>query len=255
MSEQVEITRRGAVCELRLNRPDKRNALTLQMYGALAEALGAAESDPAVRVVMLSGAGACFTAGNDLKDFLAGPAFDDPAHPTVRFVHALPAFSKPLICAVHGPTVGIGVTMLLHCDLVIAAERSTRLMLPFVQLGLVPEAASTLLLPRLIGPQRAAALVMLGEPLDAHTAQAYGLVNRVVDDESLMEEAGSVADALAEQPPEALARTKRLLRLDPTGEIRARMDVELAEFAACLAGEEFACAARAFFDKPRRGPR
>ena len=254
MSEQVEITRRGAVCELRLNRPDKRNALTLQMYGALHEALLEAEQDPAVRVVLFSGAGACFTAGNDLKDFLAGPAFDDPRHPTVRFVEALPVFSKPLVCAVHGPTVGIGVTMLLHCDLVLAAERSTRLMLPFVQLGLVPEAASTLLLPRRVGPQRAAELLLLGEPLDARTAHAYGLVNRVVDDAGLMEEDRSVADALAERPPEALRRTKRLLRLDPAGEVRERMQVEVKEFSACLKGEEFAAAARAFFDKPRRGP-
>ncbi len=251
MGEQVEVAVRGAVCELRLNRPDKRNALTLQMYDALAAALGTAEGDPAVRVVLLSGAGACFTAGNDLKDFLDGPSFDDPTHPTVRFVHALPAFSKPLVCAVHGPTVGIGVTLLLHCDLVLAAERSTRLVLPFVQLGLVPEAASTLLLPRLVGPQRAAELLLLGEPLDAHTAHSFGLVNRVVDDESLMEEARSVADALAEKPPEALRRTKRLLRLDSRGEIRERMQAEVAEFTACLAGEEFAASARAFFDKRR----
>ena len=253
MSEQVEITRRGPVCELRLNRPDKRNALTLEMYRALHAALEAAEADAAVRVVLLSGAGACFTAGNDLKDFLAGPAFNDPDHPTVKFVTALPGFSKPLVCAVHGPTVGIGVTLLLHCDLVLAAARSTRLMLPFVSLGLVPEAASTLLLPRLLGPQRAAELLLLGEPLDAPSAYAYGLVNRVVEDEGLMEEARSLADALAEKPPEALRRTKRLLRLDPGGQIRERMAVEVAEFTACLAGPEFAAAARAFFEKPRRG--
>ena len=251
MSEQVQMMRRDAVCEVRLNRPDKRNALTLQMYGALARALEDAERDPAVRVVLLSGAGACFTAGNDLKDFLAGPSFDDPQHPTVRFVRMLPVFSKPLVCAVHGPTVGIGVTMLLHCDLVLAAERSTRLILPFVELGLVPEAASSLLLPRLVGPQRAAELLLLGEPLDAPTAHACGLVNRVVDDEGLMDEARSVADALAAKPPEAMRRAKRLLRLDPHGEIGKRMDVEVAEFTACLAGQEFASAARAFFEKRR----
>ncbi len=251
MSESVQITRRGAVCELRLNRPDKRNALTLAMYRALADGLQSAEVDPQVRAVLLSGEGVCFTAGNDLKDFLAGPAFDDPDHPTVRFVHALPVFSKPLVCAVHGPTVGIGVTLLLHCDLVIAAERSTRLMLSFVSLGLVPEAASTVLLPRLLGQQRAAQLLLLGEPIDARTALAWGLVNRVVDDADLMAEAREVAAALAEQPPEALKRTKRLLRLDPQGEVRERMDVEVREFAACLRGEEFAAAARAFFDKRR----
>jgi enoyl-CoA hydratase/carnithine racemase len=251
MSEHVDSTRRGAVCELRLNRPDKRNALTLAMYRALGDALQSAEREREVRAVLLSGEGVCFTAGNDLKDFRAGPAFDDPAHPTVQFVHALAGFSKPLVCAVHGPTVGIGVTLLLHCDLVLAAERSTRLMFSFVSLGLVPEAASTLLLPRLLGPQRAAQLLLLGEPLDARTAEAWGLVNRVVEDTELMQEAREVADALAAQPPEALKRTKRLLRLDPDGRVRARMDAEVSEFAACLRGEEFAAAARAFFDKRR----
>jgi enoyl-CoA hydratase/carnithine racemase len=251
MSEHVHITRRGAVCELRLNRPDKRNALTLEMYQALGEALQSAELDPQVRAVLFSGEGVCFTAGNDLNDFLAGPAFDDPGHPTVRFVHALPAFSKPLVCAVHGPTVGIGVTLLLHCDLVIAARRSTRLLLSFVSLGLVPEAASTLLLPRLLGQQRAAELLLLGEPLDAPTAHAWGLVNRVVDDAELMQEAREVADALAQQPPEALKRTKRLLRLDPEDQVRERMGVEVSEFAACLRGEEFAAAVRAFFEQHR----
>ena len=254
MSEQVQVTSRDGVCELRLNRPDKRNALTLAMYGELAAALAEADRDPQVRAVLLSGAGACFTAGNDLKDLLAGPAFDAPDHPTVRFVHALPAFQKPLLAAVHGPTVGIGVTMLLHCDLVLAARRSTRLTMPFVQLGLVPEAASSLLLPRRVGPQRAAELLLLGESLDAPTAQAWGLVNRVVDDEGLMEEARTLAGALAERPPEAVRRTKQLLRLDPGGQIRARMDAEVAEFTACLAGEEFAAAARAFFEKRRQGP-
>ncbi len=253
MSDQVQVTSRDGVCELRLNRPDKRNALTLDMYRELAAALAEADRDQQVRAVLLSGAGACFTAGNDLKDLLAGPAFDSADHPTVRFVHALPLFSKPLLAAVHGPTVGIGVTMLLHCDLVLAARRSTRLTMPFVQLGLVPEAASSLLLPRRVGPQRAAELLLLGEALDAPTAQAWGLVNRVVDDEGLMEEARSVAGALAERPPEAVRRTKQLLRLDPAGEIRARMDVEVKEFTACLAGEEFAAAARAFFEKRRQG--
>ena len=251
MSEQVKIERRGAVCEVLLNRPEKRNALTLEMYRVLGTALEEAEADQAVRVVLLSGAGASFTAGNDLKDFLAGPSFSDPNHPTVRFVRSLPGFGKPLVCAVHGPTAGIGVTLLLHCDLVLAAERSTRLMLPFVELGLVPEAASSLLLPRLLGPQRAAELVLLGEPLDARTAHGYGLVNRVVDDEGLMDEARAVAAALAAKPPEAMRRAKRLLRLDPHGEIGRRMDAEVAEFTACLAGEEFATAARAFFEKRR----
>ncbi len=251
MSEAIKTERHGGVFALRLNRPDKRNALTLEMYGLLTEALQAAERDTAVHTVLLSGAGACFCAGNDLKDLIEGPSLEDPAHPTVRFVHALAAFGKPLVCAVHGPTVGIGATLLLHCDLVVAAEASTRLMLPFVSLGLVPEAGSTLLLPRLLGRQRAAELLLLGEALDARTAQSWGLVNRVVDDSDLMPEAEAIAAALAQRPPEALMRTKRLLRLDRDDTLRERMAVELREFTACLGGEEFTRAARAFLDKRR----
>lgn len=247
MSQPVIVTHRDAVCEVRLNRPEKRNALTLDMYRALAEAIAAAEADERVRVVLLSGEGACFTAGNDLKDFLSGPPIDDPAHPTGRFVRAVAAMSKVLIAAVHGPTVGLGVTLLLHCDLVVAAERSTKLVAPFVRLGLVPEAASTLLLPRLMGHQRAAELLLLGEPLDAPAARACGLVNRVVDDEGLMEEARTLAKAVACQPAQAVRATKRLLRFGRTDDVAGRMEEELREFAERLKSEEFASAVQAFF--------
>ncbi len=247
MSERVIVTYRGAVCEVRLNRPEKRNALTLEMYRALAEAIATAEALDEVRVVLLSGEGACFTAGNDLKDFLAGPPIDDPDHPTGRFVRAVAAMSKVLIAAVHGPTAGLGLTLLLHCDLVVAAERSTKLLAPFVQLGLVPEAASTLLLPALIGQQRAAELLLLGEPLDAPAAKACGLVNRVVDDEGLMEEARSLAEAVACRPREAVRAAKRLLRHGRTQDVAGRMEEELREFAARLKSEEFAAAVQAFF--------
>ena len=249
MSEQVIVTYRGAVCEIRLNRPEKRNALTLDMYRALTEAIATAEALDEVRVVLLSGEGACFTAGNDLKDFLAGPPIEDPAHPTGRFVRAVAAMGKVLIAAVHGPTVGLGVTLLLHCDLVVAAERSTRLIAPFVQLGLVPEAASTLLLPALMGHQRAAQLLLLGEPLDAPAARACGLVNRVVDDEGLMEEARALAEAVACRPREALLATKRLLRHGRAPDVAGRMEEELREFAARLKSAEFAAAAQAFFSR------
>ena len=247
MSERVIVTYRGAVCEVRLNRPEKRNALTLEMYRALAEAIATAEALDEVRVVLLSGEGACFTAGNDLKDFLAGPPIDDPDHPTGRFVRAVAAMSKVLIAAVHGPTAGLGLTLLLHCDLVVAAERSTKLLAPFVQLGLVPEAASTLLLPALIGQQRAAELLLLGEPLDAPAAKACGLVNRVVADEGLMEEARSLAEAVACRPREAVRAAKRLLRHGRTQDVAGRMEEELREFAARLKSEEFAAAVQAFF--------
>jgi enoyl-CoA hydratase/carnithine racemase len=251
MSQQVLRSREGAVCEVRLSRPEKRNALTLEMYAGLLEALAAAEAEPEVRVILLSGEGACFTAGNDLKDFVDAAVLRDPQHVTVRFLHALAGLSKVLIAAVHGSTAGIGVTLLLHCDLVVAA-RSTRLILPFVQLGLVPEAGSTLLLPRLIGRRRAAELLFLGEPLDAGAAQDWGLVNRVVDDETLMEQARALAATVARQPPEAVRATKGLLARGERAQIEARMDEEIAEFTERLGSAEFKSAAQAFFSK-RRG--
>src|SRR5579864_7669355 len=149
MSEQLLLSQADGVCELRFNRPEKRNAITFAMYEAFVRALHAAQADQAVQVVLLSGEGAGFSAGNDLQDFLAGPKFT-PAHPVMELLRTLATFGKPLVAAVHGQTVGIGVTMLLHCDLVIAAH-STQLSMPFVRLGLVPEAGSSLLLPRAVG--------------------------------------------------------------------------------------------------------
>jgi enoyl-CoA hydratase/carnithine racemase len=248
-SQQVLLTRRGEVCEARLNRPQKRNALTAEMYEALIEAFAQAEADDDIRVLLLSGEGACFTGGNDLKDFLNAPAVVGPDHVISRFLKALSGFSKILIAAIHGPTVGIGATLLLHCDLVIAAARSTRLIMPFVQLGLVPEAASTLLLPRLVGHQRAAEIFLLGEPLDAAAAKECCLINRIVDDEVLMEQARALAQAAARQPPGAVRATKRLMRSGARGEVAARIEEELAVFTARLGSAEFAAAAQAFFGK------
>lgn len=248
-SELVLVTRREHICEVRLNRPDKRNALTANMYEALIAAFADAEADDQIRVMLLCGEGACFTGGNDLKDFLNVPEVIGSDHVISRFLAALSGFSKILIAAVHGPTVGIGVTLLLHCDLVVAAARSTRLITPFVQLGLVPEAASTLLLPRLLGHQRAAEMLFLGEPVDARTAREWGLVNRVVDDEMLLQEARNLAAAAARQPPGAVRITKRLLRCGESADVSARMQEELQEFAARLRSPEFAAAAQAFFGK------
>ena len=165
-----------------------------------------------MRVVLLSGEGPGFCAGNDLHDFLAGPEFTMD-HPVMGFLQTLATLEKPIIAAVHGQTVGIGVTLLLHCDLIVAA-RSTQFSMPFVSLGLVPEAASSLLLPRQLGLQRAAELLLLGEPFDAARAERLGLINRVVEDEALLESARALAQQLVRQPPAALAPT-RLLRRDP----------------------------------------
>jgi enoyl-CoA hydratase/carnithine racemase len=246
--DNVLVSRIDGVCELRLNRPEKRNAITTAMYDALWDALVQAEADESVRVILFSGAGASFTAGNDLVDFMNQSGGQDNG-PVVRFIRLLPKIRKVLVAAVHGPTVGIGFTMLLHCDLVLAA-RSTRLSMPFVKLGLVPEAASSLLLPRLIGHQRAAELLFLGTAIDASTAFNLGLVNRIVEDEKLLEEARALARALVEQPAEALRATKQLLR-NETGTASARIEEELRIFQERLSSAEFRNAATAFFNKAR----
>jgi len=249
MSDHILVSQADGVCELRLNRPDKRNAITFAMYDALWDSMVRAEADDSVRAILLSGAGASFTAGNDLMDFVNGPPSGNEQGPT-RFIRLLPKIRKILVAAVHGSTVGIGVTMLLHCDLVLAA-RSARLSMPFVKLGLVPEAGSSLLLPRLIGHQRAAELLLLGTPIDSAAALNFGLVNRVVEDDVLLEEARTLARTVAAQPAGALRATKQLLRSE-TG-VSARIEEELLAFQERLQSAEFKSAAQAFFGKGRAG--
>ena len=250
MSEPVLVARVDGICEVRLNRPEKRNAITFLMYEQLTRALGAAQADESVRAVMLSGEGASFSAGNDLQDFLSGPALS-AAHPAMQFLRTLATFGKPLLAAVQGQTVGIGVTMLLHCDLIVAA-RAAQFTLPFVALGLVPEAGSSLLLPRLIGQQRAAELLLLGQPFNADTAYRLGIVNSVVEEGALLDETRALARAVAQQPPAALAATRRLLRGD-TDELLARIEEEASIFGAQLQSEEFRARVRAFLTRGRSG--
>lgn len=242
MSEQLLTSSAQGVCEMRFNRPEKRNAITYAMYEALDRGLREAQADEAVRVVLFGGEGAAFCAGNDLNDFLTGPGFSSE-HPVMGFLHTLATFGKPLLAAVHGQAVGIGVTMLLHCDLVVAA-RTAQLSMPFVNLGLVPEAGSSLLLPRLVGQQRAAELLLLGKPLDAVTAHSLGLVNRLVEESALRSEARALALEVAQKPQGALLATRRLLRGEGE-EIRARIDAEARIFGAQLRTEEFRQAVRA----------
>jgi enoyl-CoA hydratase/carnithine racemase len=250
VSPQVLVSSAAGVCEIRLNRPEKRNAITLAMYEALCAALAQAQADPTLRAVLLSGEGAGFSAGNDLNDFLGGLKFDGD-HPIIRLLRALATFGKPLLAAVHGQTVGIGTTLLLHCDLVVAA-RSTVFSMPFVKLGLVPEAASSLLLPRLVGQQRAAELLLLGKPFDAATGHSMGLVNRVVEDADLLREARALAQEIAAQPLAALLAARRLLRGDPA-QVLARIDVEAKIFGERLQSEEFRAAVRAIQARGRPG--
>ncbi len=199
---------------VRINRPEKRNALTLQMYLALTQILARAENDPQVRVVLISGCEQSFSSGNDIADFIAAGAGDNDVsavRPALDFLRQIAAFSKPLVAAVNGTAIGIGTTMLLHCDLVYAA-RSARFQLPFVNLGLVPEGGSSQLLPAMLGHQKAAELLMLGESFDARKACDLGLVNEVLEDESLQSFARERALQLAARPPAALAATKALLK-------------------------------------------
>jgi enoyl-CoA hydratase/carnithine racemase len=248
MPEMVAISRTDRTLHIRLDRPDKRNAVTRAMCDAMTEAIAQAESDDAVRVVLFSGAGDAFCAGNDLNDFLAEPPTSTDS-PAFRFLHAISTASKVLVAAVHGSVVGIGMTMLLHCDLVVAA-RSARLSLPFIKLGLVPEAASTLLLPRAIGHLRAAELVVLGDPIDAATALQWGLVNRVADDETLLTVASEFTSRIGSLPPSAVRLSKQLLKDDRAG-IAPRIQQEGNLFLAQLRGPEFHEAGTAFLERGR----
>ena len=248
MSDQIVVTRSDGVCEIQLNRPEKRNAITIAMYGAMVDALNEARADDSIRAVLLSGAGASFTSGNDLKDFLTQDLSNEDNN-ILRFLRLISSYRKVLVAAVHGQTVGIGVTLLLHCDLVVAA-RSAQMSMPFVKLGLVPEAGSSLLLPRAVGHHRAAELLLLGRPFGAEEGRDMGIVNRVVEDAALLDEARKLARAVAEQPPSALIAAKRLLRSE-VGTVDARIDEELEAFRKQLGSDEFKAAAAAFFAKGR----
>lgn len=182
----------GGVAFMRMDRADKKNALTLAMYSAMARHLEAANNDPALRAVLIAGVPGAFSAGNDLQDFIAASSSGGLGEPILRFLRALVGCNKPLVAAVDGVAVGVGVTMLLHCDYVVASQRST-FATPFVDLGLVPEAASSLLGPRLLGPQRAFELFALGRRWDARKALSAGLINDMIEDEGTEARAIEVA--------------------------------------------------------------
>ena len=248
MSEHVRVERNGPVLAITLARPDRRNAITVAMYAALADAIEGAADDPAVRVITFAGEGQDFAAGNDLADFLQALPRGDEEIPVWRLLRALAQCEIPMVAAVHGNCVGIGTTMLFHCDLVIAAE-DTRFSLPFVDLGLVPEAASSLLLPRLAGQRRAARYLLLGEPFGADEALAIGLASHVVAAGALDDALSKIVDALLAKPPEALRKTRGLLWHGSQEEILERMKLESGMFAERLASPEVKEAITAFFEK------
>jgi enoyl-CoA hydratase/carnithine racemase len=240
-------SRDGAVQRIQINRPEKKNALTADMYAAIADAIKAADADAGVRVVLLHGTGDAFTAGNDLQDFLANaPRYSDA--PVFRFLNAISHVEKPMIAAVSGVAVGVGTTMLLHCDLVYAAE-GTKFALPFVNLGLCPEAASSFLLPAIAGYQRAAELLLLGEPFDAAKAYQLGIVTEVVPAEILMMRATAAAQKLAEKPAASVVLTKRLMKRAWMPTIEATLAEEIRHFGERLGAPEAKEAFSAFLEK------
>ena len=213
--QPIETFIQGGVLRIGINRPEKKNALTQQMYQQLTSAIEQTEQDERVRVLLLHGTADCFTSGNDLKDFAHNPPRGEES-PVFRFLRAISTAQKPIIAVVNGPAVGIGTTLLLHCDLVFAGE-AARFQLPFVNLGLCPEAASSYLLPQLVGHLQASELLLLGETIDARRAEQLGLVNRVYPTSKLFQNAIFQAQQLAEKPPAALRLTKSLLKRGQAG--------------------------------------
>jgi enoyl-CoA hydratase/carnithine racemase len=238
---------KDGILRIEIDRPDKKNALTAAMYQAMADAIHAAEADSTVRVVLIHGKADLFTAGNDLQDFLDNPPRDDN-RPVFQFLYGISQAQKPIVAAVAGPAVGIGTTMLLHCDLVYAAPNA-RLQLPFVNLGLVPEAASSLLLPALLGYQRAAELLLLGEPFSAQKAKEIGLVTEVVAEEQLFDTALAQAKKLAAKPAASLRLTKLLMKQGQMTAVAQRIKLESDHFGERLASPEAKEAFSAFLEK------
>jgi enoyl-CoA hydratase/carnithine racemase len=243
----VLIERDAAVMRIQLNRPEKKNAITVAMYGALAEAIEQGDRDRSVRVMLLHGAGDAFTAGNDLQDFAANPP-SGPDSAGVRFLQTISCAAKPIVAAVHGNAVGIGTTMLLHCDFVYAAD-SARFHLPFVNLGLCPEGGSSLLLPMRAGYPRAAELLMLGEPFDARKAREAGLVTDIAPAAQVLAVATAAAQKLAAKAPGALRLTKQLLKRPLAPHIATAIGEELQHFHQLLRSPEAKEAFAAFFEK------
>jgi enoyl-CoA hydratase/carnithine racemase len=253
MSEHVRVEKQGGVLSITLARPERRNAITVAMYAALAEAVESAAGDDSVRVITFRGEGQDFAAGNDLADFLQALPRDTDEIPVWRFLRAMAACETPLVAAVQGNCVGIGTTMLLHCDLVVA-EEGARFSLPFVDLALVPEAASSLLLPRLAGRRRAARYLLLSEPFGASEALDVGLISHVAGPGELEEKLASIVVALLAKPAGALRQTQRLLRRGAREEILERMQLEGQVFAERLGSAEAKAAITAFFESRGKRP-
>ena len=242
----VRAETQGHLARIELARLDKKNALTSEMYAQIADALTAAAANRQVRVVLIHGSKDCFTAGNDIANFLhRDPSVKSPAF---RVFDVLPGLEKPVVAAVGGPAVGIGTTLLLHCDLVYATP-GARFQLPFVPLGIVPEFGSTYLLPLLAGYQRAAELLLLGQPFTAEKARDVGIVTAIVRDDELISTAEEAAKKLAELPPESIRLTKRLMKAVHAGAVNQQIAEEARIFGERLTSPEAKEAMSAFLEK------
>jgi enoyl-CoA hydratase/carnithine racemase len=253
VATDIVVSANSGVGEIRIARPAKKNALTTAMYGALADALEAFAADDDIRAALIAG-GDDFTAGNDLRDFLAASTSGDSSvfGAVIQFLERLSGFPKPLVVAVRGNAIGIGTTMLLHADVTVAAT-SARFRLPFAQLGLVPEAGSSLLLPLVVGRSRAAWLLMSGDFFGAYEAFEMGLVTKVVDDREVDAGAREIAIRLARLPPMAVSETKRLMRAPIEEALRRQMDLEAQAFADALNSAEFRTAVANVLSSPKGG--
>jgi enoyl-CoA hydratase/carnithine racemase len=247
VSDLVTVSDEGPVRTIRMNRPDKKNALTMAMYDAMATGIETASENQ--RCLLIGGAPTAFCAGNDIGDFLKTAMGGGLGEPILRFLHALAHCAKPVVAAVQGNAVGVGTTMLMHCDHIIASTEA-RFSTPFVSLGLVPEAASSLIAPRLLGQARAFSLLVMGKPLNAAEAKEAGLVNIIAPPEQVEAEAMKAAMAIAALPPQAVLASRRLMRGAPD-EIDARIDAEAEEFKARLKSPEAQAAFMAFMSRKR----
>lgn len=247
MTNDILVTQQDGILTLRFNRPDKRNAITQAMYTSMADALEQAVTDDSCRVVLFVGNQDSFTAGNDLKDFMAGMDNLSDA-PVLRFLRVAAAFPKPMVAAVNGHAVGIGTTLLMHCDLVCVGDNS-QLQLPFVNLGLVPEFASSLLLPQIVGYPKAAEWLLLGDVFGPEEALAAGLINRILPVSEVEPQAVAWALALAAKPPEALQTARQLMRQPRQATTLETIEQEAGEFAERLKSPEFAAQMTRFFQQ------
>lgn len=247
----INTSTRNGVTTVEIARPEKKNALSGAMYLTMAEAFRAATADPKVKAILLCGQPEIFTSGNDVEDFMARPAgtvVDPLEQPVFKFIESVLACDKPIVAAVAGPAIGIGTTVLLHCDLVYLAE-TARLAMPFVNLGLVPEFGSSFVVPRLVGQRRAAEMLLLGAPIKPDEAVRLGLANAVLPAAEVLERARQTAERFNDLPPEAVREAKRLICGHEGEALRQAVRAEAAVFGRRLASPETEEALRAFLEK------